>query len=444
MKKGLLLGMMLICLICGSAFAAPAVTDGSVTAWIGENGYLSLQSEDGIIRRLPLAMNDLMGMTEKEVICLAADQRIISVNKDGTGSFVTDTETAAEQLKQLPTLEEGILTAAGEQISAYAVAMASDGAYLYFAERENDLCRLRIRPLGDSTGTALPGSRDAYVLALADRTIAEPVSMTVTKDALALTAADGSIAVMNLITGEEMTFPAEGNQTRAACQADNVLYRYARPDEQGWVLERSTVLLSGAQTPAETPAPTASSATAKTPAATKTPSPTKTPASSQDDDGTIHRGASGSQIRKIQKRLQELGYPTGSVDGVYGEQTQLAINLFCDAIHVREHNYITPRVQKKLFAKDAPVYDPYLPLKKGDRGVSVLYMQQRLKELGYDPEKLDGIYGDLTVKAVALFQQDHGIRLEEKEIPGEVASHEMLEILFAPDPTPSPATQTDL
>ena len=38
MKKGLLLGMMLICLICGSAFAAPAVTDGSVTAWIGENG----------------------------------------------------------------------------------------------------------------------------------------------------------------------------------------------------------------------------------------------------------------------------------------------------------------------------------------------------------------------------------------------------------------------
>ena len=81
-------------------------------------------------------------------------------------------------------------------------------------------------------------------------------------------------------------------------------------------------------------------------------------------------------------------------------------------------------------------------------------MQVRLKELGYDPQKLDGIYGDLTVAAVALFQKDYGITLEEKEIPGEVASHEMLEKLFAPEPdptlppvptpTPGPATPTDL
>ena len=45
-------------------------------------------------------------------------------------------------------------------------------------------------------------------------------------------------------------------------------------------------------------------------------------------------------------------------------------------------------------AKDAPEYDEYRPLKKGDRGVSVLRMQKRLKELGYDPGKLDGQFKD--------------------------------------------------
>lgn len=138
-------------------------------------------------------------------------------------------------------------------------------------------------------------------------------------------------------------------------------------------------------------------------------------------------------MRKIQRRLDALGYPVGSADGRYGDKTQLAINLFCDAIHVREHNYITPSVQKKLFASSAPEYDPYLPLEKGDRGVSVLYMQRRLKELGYDPQKLDGIYGDMTVEALSRFQADYRIKLAAGEKPGETASHDLLEILFAPE-----------
>ena len=168
-------------------------------------------------------------------------------------------------------------------------------------------------------------------------------------------------------------------------------------------------------------------------------------------------------MRKIQQRLDDLDYPVGEVDGVYGEDTQLAINLFCDAIHVREHNYITPKVQKRLFAKNAPEYDPYLPLKKGDQGVSVWYMQRQLKVIGYDPGFIDGIYGKNTVKAVAAFQKDNKIKRKKNEKPGEVASREMLKILFGdgpwpfetddpvffhtpepPAPPPGPATQTDL
>ena len=72
-------------------------------------------------------------------------------------------------------------------------------------------------------------------------------------------------------------------------------------------------------------------------------------------------------LTKIQQRLLALGYPVGNVDGIYGEQTQIAVNLFYDAIHVYERSYITPSMYRRLFAADAPAYDPYMPLQKGDR-----------------------------------------------------------------------------
>ena len=261
---------------------------------------------------------------------------------------------------------------------------------------------------------------------------------------------------MNLLNGEITRYPASGELTEAACMMNNVLYRYMLSDDHHWMLESGTSVVTATPVPTQTPAPTP----------TPKPAPTPTPyngGSETDNDGTIYFGASGSTVRKIQDRLDELGYPVGDIDGQYGEETQLAFDLFCDAIHVREHRYITKKVQKRLFAKDAPPYDPYMPLKKGDQGRCVIYMQRRLRELGYNPGKIDGIYGKNTVQAVAAFQKDNNIKRKKKEKPGEVASSEMLEILYGPEavpfslnetttppatntstPKPQPATKTDL
>ena len=46
-------------------------------------------------------------------------------------------------------------------------------------------------------------------------------------------------------------------------------------------------------------------------------------------------------------------------------------------------------------------------LKKGSTGEAVKTLQQNLKTLGYDPGKIDGVYGTATVKAVKEFQSDH-------------------------------------
>ena len=47
--------------------------------------------------------------------------------------------------------------------------------------------------------------------------------------------------------------------------------------------------------------------------------------------------------------------------------------------------------------------------KYGSRGSEVTQIQQRLQELGYDPGKADGIFGERTQQAVLAFQRDQGL-----------------------------------
>ncbi len=137
-------------------------------------------------------------------------------------------------------------------------------------------------------------------------------------------------------------------------------------------------------------------------------------------------------MRKLQNRLSKLGYPVGKVDGVWGDDTQFAVNLFQSAIGYTEHRYASAAMQEKLYSKKAPVYDPYMPLKEGKRGTPVKLMQQRLFDLGYftsnDVEKeVDGVYGKRTTEAIKLFQTVCGY--EEKKITG-VADADTLMLLF--------------
>ena len=56
---------------------------------------------------------------------------------------------------------------------------------------------------------------------------------------------------------------------------------------------------------------------------TARPSATNTPAPS-----SLKKGSSGDSVRALQKRLKELGYYTGSVDGDFGENTEKAVKAF--------------------------------------------------------------------------------------------------------------------
>ena len=91
------------------------------------------------------------------------------------------------------------------------------------------------------------------------------------------------------------------------------------------------MLLVGSSTegaPAVTPVPAtpAPLPTAAVIVSTAAPSaPTATPGVRY---GTIYVGDKGENVRRLQKRLNELGYYKGKIDGQYGQQTRRAVEEF--------------------------------------------------------------------------------------------------------------------
>lgn len=453
--------VILLLLACFTACADPAMTDGTVTAWIGENNYFFLTTTEGQPKQLSAPMKEILSINDSDVIALTHENQIIAVKKDGSSfSYLsmnaTEEEIAAYQ-EAVFALDEGKLSVDETVYSERAAAAVSDGLVLYWINRGDNACVLMQKEL--------PGrEQDAFGRApvtLTGISVPEPAWLCVTGEALTVTGTDHTVLSVDLKTGETKTFPASGQETAAACIVDGRLYRYLKTETESWELEsiQNDAMQLSTVTPAPTMTPTPTPTPSPTPRVTSAPTATpKGSSGNNEGDGNIYKGATGRTVRKIQQRLLDLGYPVGKVDGSYGEQTQIAVNLFYDAIHAREHNYITPSMRTKLFADNAPEYDPYMPLQKGDRGLSVLYMQTQLKKEGYDPGKLDGIYGENTVKAVAEYQKAIGYVPAEKEVPGEYASHDLLEKLLGPEETPTvtptgtpeptatpkPATPTDL
>ena len=51
-------------------------------------------------------------------------------------------------------------------------------------------------------------------------------------------------------------------------------------------------------------------------------------------------------------------------------------------------------------------------IQQGSRGDDVLDVQNRLKERGFDPGPIDGIFGSKTAAAVRGFQEKHGLQVD--------------------------------
>ncbi len=170
---------------------------------------------------------------------------------------------------------------------------------------------------------------------------------------------------------------------------------------------------------------------------------------------TLYPGCSGQDVLTVQKRLKELGYYNGSLDGAYGSGSVAAVQAFQQKNGLTADGYAGQRTFKVMFSANAIAANgsttgngsnstdsnnssnssnssnnnssnnnssnnnssnnnssnsstTYTTLSYGSRGEAVRKLQQALKELNYNVTA-DGEYGALTQMAVNAFQQCNGM-----------------------------------
>ncbi|MEA4898543.1 MAG: peptidoglycan-binding protein [Christensenellaceae bacterium] len=157
-----------------------------------------------------------------------------------------------------------------------------------------------------------------------------------------------------------------------------------------------------------------------------------------DEYPVLSPGDTGAAVKKLQKRLKELGYFDGDIGGNYLAKTTEAVKRFQKAINVKETGTATTALQKKLFSSNAPKYKPdpkpdpdYVEISEGDTGAHVKRMQQRLADLGYYGGSVNGNFGPRTSDAVKQFEARYG-----KPKTG-IASPALQKKLFSDDALPA-------
>ena len=153
------------------------------------------------------------------------------------------------------------------------------------------------------------------------------------------------------------------------------------------------------------------------PTATPTPKPTSAPVYSENT--FLRNGDKSSLVRKMQDRLIELGYLTGSSTGTFDNATEAGVRAFQNRNTSYTDGVAGKMTLDALFSAKArttttPAGVIGISLQPGMYGDAVKAVQTRLKSLGYFTGKADGNYGENTEAAVRTFQSLNGLKVDGK------------------------------
>ena len=140
-------------------------------------------------------------------------------------------------------------------------------------------------------------------------------------------------------------------------------------------------------------------------------------------ESEISYGDRGNVVRAMQGRLQELGFFSGDVDGIFGDETQTAVKNFQTANGMQSTGTADEETVERMRSEDAVSKDAYLNslveqarqkesqivAQPGDEGDVVLRVQCRLVELGYASGEASGRYGSATAESISTFQASNGL-----------------------------------
>lgn len=154
----------------------------------------------------------------------------------------------------------------------------------------------------------------------------------------------------------------------------------------------------------------------------------------------LKQGDRGADVTAVQRRLRDLGYFNGQLTGYFGRATQEAVSRFQQAYLIQPDGIVGSETQSVLFSSATattttsqffqndslslppppPLSGSSLPgrfspipsaqvLRLGNRGPEVTNLQQELRQRGFNPGRVDGIYGSQTQEAVRQFQRTRNL-----------------------------------
>lgn len=135
-------------------------------------------------------------------------------------------------------------------------------------------------------------------------------------------------------------------------------------------------------------------------------------AAEYDSLPVLQTGSSGEAVSALQRRLKELGYFSGTSDGVFGDATLAAIRRFQMANGLSETGTADRATQFRLNEGEPIGWEDFLQSVQcvlGDSGRQVRLLQRTLRSLGYFQGDCTGSFGELTQLAVSQFQANNAL-----------------------------------
>ena len=178
-----------------------------------------------------------------------------------------------------------------------------------------------------------------------------------------------------------------------------------------------------------------------------TPIPPPPPASNCPP---LRQGDQGPLVRVLQTQLQRAGFDPGPIDGIFGPRTNAAVRAFQQQKNIPVTGVVTVATWTALgvtcsVTPPGPTPPPpgpipvppeefhCPPLRLGNVGPAVRFLQRLLKEKGFYQGIVDGDFGGRTQRAVRQFQRSQGL-----PVTGVVdhATWRALGVSCAQEPTP--------
>ncbi|MCR4620475.1 MAG: L,D-transpeptidase family protein [Clostridiales bacterium] len=202
-------------------------------------------------------------------------------------------------------------------------------------------------------------------------------------------------------------------------------------------------------TPVPTATPVPTPTPEPTPVPTPTPEPTPTPymvKTSALYEG-VNDGKDSNDVKRLQNRLNELGYFFGAIDGKFGPGTANAVKYFQKVNGLEVTGVADFRTIDYIYSEDA-IMDPAptpTPMAQGVQGDDVKALQEKLILYGFLTGDADGNFGQKTEAAVKLAQEYVKDMLERRYKAYPTPSPAPTSIWITPSPTPrvTPTTKVN-